>query len=190
MKRAIVLLSNGTEEIEAVTLIDTFRRASWEVVACFIPPSAGAGMEGPPIAQCSRDVGIVCDMEWTEIDSSLFDVMVLPGGKTGTDNFLSFSPLLDAIVDFSEQGRLVCAICAAPLVLERAGLLKGRKATCYPSLKDDLKSASWIDEPVVIDGNVITSQGPGTALKFALTIIAHLEGEDTMKQVAGDMLVF
>ena len=175
--RVLVPLAEGLEEIEAVTIIDVLRRGGIEVV------SAALGRDRA--VRGSRGVTILADTLWP--DTADFDAIVLPGGGKGTENLAADARVRETLRKFDEEGKYVAALCAAPTVLAAAGLLNGRRATCYPSCADQL-GESYDNAPVIADGNVITGQGPGTAMLFALVLIKHLMDEDTARVVADGLL--
>lgn len=180
MTKVLVPLADGVEEMEAVIIIDTLRRAKWDVV------SAGI-REGEVVA--SRRVRLVPDCSWDEIDLSSFDMIVLPGGGGGTENLCKDERVLDAIRRFHREGKWVAAVCAGPLVLQEAGVLGGRKATCHPGVAEQLTTTERVEERVVTDGRIVTSQGPGTSFEFALALIAHVDGEETADAIAKAMVL-
>ncbi len=169
--------ANGLEEMEAVILVDMFRRAGWSVTA--------AGLEPGPV-KASRGVRLVPDALWDETDPLSFDALVLPGGGPGAEALSRHAGVQDAIRRMAEAGKTVAAICAAPLALAAAGVLKGREATCYPTLAPKLEAAgaTYRDAPVVTDGVFVTSQGPGTCFAFALALIERLADAATARQLA------
>lgn len=177
MKKVLVPMADGCEEIEAVTVIDVLRRAGFEVVA--------AGLRAGPLT-ASRGVKLVPDTTIDAVRPLDFDAVVVPGGNGGVQNLLKDARVLDALRALHGAGRWVCAICAGPLVLEAAGVLAGARATCYPGV--ELAATSRVNERVVVDGRVITSQGPGTTIAFALEIVRQLEGAATAQRVASGLL--
>jgi len=180
MTRVLVPLAQGCEEIEAVTVIDLLRRAGIHVVV--------AGLrEGPVTA--SRGVVIVPDMSLEDASRDAFDMIVLPGGGPGAENLRQDTRVLSLLRDQAAAGKRVAAICAAPKVLAAAGLLDGRRATGFPGVleAESLPGTTLTGAPVEIDGNVITSRGPGTAMDFALTLIEHLEGKAKRDEVEGPL---
>lgn len=179
MTRALVPMADGTEEMEAVIVIDTLRRAKWEVVA--------VGMK-KGVVTASRGVKIVPDAAWDEIDPSTFDLIVVPGGARGVEYFLKEERLHEAIRNLYCAGKIVAAVCAGPLVLQQAGVLDGRRVTCHPADATEITKATYVNEPVVVDGNVITSQGAGTCFKFALAIISKVDGPEKSAAVARGMI--
>lgn len=176
MASVLVPLADGCEELEAVTIIDLLRRAGVNVV------TAGLS-EGPVTA--SRGVVIVPD---TTLDDALrqdFAMVVLPGGGPGAEALNRDPRIADLLKSMASEGRFTAAICAAPRVLANAGVLAGRKATSFPGFLDkmDLPDVTYSEEPVVQDGKVITSRGPGTAMDFALVLIENLMGRAKRDEV-------
>jgi protein deglycase len=180
MTRALVPLANGVEEIEAVIIIDTLRRAKWEVVSVGI---------GRMLITASRHVELVADLEWHNIRPATFDVMVIPGGADGTKVLCSNEHVLEAIRHHVRADKLIGAVCAGPLVLQAAGVLDGRKATCHPGVADQLTVTRRLEQRVVIDGKIVTSQGPGTCFEFALTLISLVDGKKAADTVAKAMVI-
>ena len=180
MTKALVLLADGTEEMEAVIVIDTLRRARWDVVA--------AGVTDTTIT-ASRGVKIVCDTTLQAVKDSAFDVLVLPGGAGGTRIMSAHAEVLALVRTFVIEGRVVGAICAAPLILQAAGLLEGRRVTCHPAVQTQLTQTTPLQERVVIDGKLITSQGPGTTFEFALAIIASVDGSEAARTVRAGLVL-
>lgn len=172
----LVPLAPGCEELEAVTIIDLLRRAEIEVVT--------AGLDSDPV-RASRGVVLVPD---TDLDTALqrdYDMVVLPGGATGADNLNADPRVGELLKKMANSGRFTAAICAAPKVLAGHGLLDGKQATCYPGHihADNPQHIRLSDQPIVIDGQVITSRGPGTAMDFALTLIETLVGKTRRDEV-------
>lgn len=185
---ALVAISDGTEEIEAVSVIDVLRRADVEVVV------AGVGPGGRPAAAlaftASRGVRLLADAALEDVAGRTFDAIVLPGGLPGATHLAASGTLAAMLARQDRDGRLVAAICAAPVVvLQAQGLLRGRAATCFPGLRDRLEPGAHRDGDVVADGNLLTSRGPGTALAFALAIVERLRGSAARAAVAAQLLV-
>jgi len=180
MRKVVVPMTDGCEEIETTSIVDTLRRAGWEVVA--------AGFRSGEVV-ASRQMRLVPDCMWQEVDFARVDLIAIPGGAVGTENLRRQEPLLERLREFAGQGRWLAAICAGPLVLQEAGVLKGRKVTSHPAVRGEIREAEWVDAPVVADDRLVTSQGPGTALSFALALIALLESEEVADRIAGEMLV-
>ncbi len=176
MARVLVPLAPGCEELEAVTVLDLLRRAGIEVVA--------AGLE-EGLVRCSRGTVLMPDTTLDEVIEQRFDMIVLPGGLPGADHLNDDPRIQQLLRRMAEEGVYTAAICAAPKVLANAGLLDGRKATSYPGVLEaaEQPSIQVLDRPVVHDGNVITSRGPGTAMDFALELIESLEGKDKRDEV-------
>jgi 4-methyl-5(b-hydroxyethyl)-thiazole monophosphate biosynthesis len=181
MSRVLIPLAQGCEELEAVTIIDLLRRAGVEVVV--------AGLrEGPVTA--SRGTVLLPDTTLDLVLGDNFDMVVLPGGMPGADH-LDQDPRIHRLIQrMVEEGGYTAAICAAPKVLANAGLLDGRRATSYPGFIDamSLPATRVLQETVVVDDKVITSRGPGTAMDFALELIAQLEGEAKRTEVEKALL--
>lgn len=180
MTKALVPLADGVEEMEAVIVIDLFRRAGWQVCA--------AGLKPGPVA-ASRGVRLLPDAAWDEIDPLSFDVIALPGGAQGTTHLCADARVLAALRALAGRGGITAAVCAAPLVLQAAGLLDGRRATCHPGVAGRLTAARQVDEPVVCDGRVVTSQGAGTTFAFALAIVAMVDGPAKADEIAGAIVL-
>ena len=179
-KRAIVLVAEGSEEMETVICVDVLRRAGVDVVL------AGVGGGGPHVT-ASRGVRLIPDAPWNPADLAGADALVLPGGLGGTNVFRADESVKQAVRDALASGKMVGAMCAAPYVLHDAGVLAGRRYTSYPSCAPDLTDGAWVDEPDVRDGNLITGQGPATAFDFALALARALVGDAVANQVAADM---
>ncbi len=170
MARVLVPLAAGCEELEAVTIIDLLRRAGIEVVT--------AGLKDGPV-KASRGVVLLPDTTLDNVLGDDFDMIVLPGGLPGADHLDQDPRIHKLLQGLAEQGKYTAAICAAPKVLANAGMLEGRAATSYPGVIDamDLPATRVLEQAVVVDGKVVTSRGPGTAMDFALELIEQLEGK-------------
>lgn len=185
-KRVLVMLAPGAEEMEATIIVDVLRRGELDVVL--------AGVEGPQPVKCSRGVRLVPDVGLVELLPVLelggFDAVVLPGGTDGAE-YLAASPLVGRILtDQWRAGRLIGAVCAAPLALAAHGIATGSDVTCYPSLRARLDDTHvWHDQRVVVAGHLVTSQGPGTTFEFALTLIKELAGSEVAERVRGPLLL-
>lgn len=172
MQTILIPLAGGVEEMEAVIVIDVLRRARWTVTAAAI----GGGLT----LTASRGVQLVADVLWENIgDIGAFDGIVIPGGAGGTKTLCASSAVLGALQSFNRAGKHIGAICAGPLVLQAAGIIAGRRFTCYPGVEKEIHGAFHEPGKVVRDGNLITSRGPGTAFDFALAMIAAAEGDGT-----------
>ncbi|MCX6865389.1 MAG: DJ-1/PfpI family protein [Verrucomicrobia bacterium] len=175
-KRVLCLLANGFEEIEAVTPIDLLRRAGVEVVIASLQDDILVGRCG---------IRMAADAALADLDASAFDLLLIPGGP-GVGVMRSDGRAVSLARDFAAAGKPVAAICAAPLVLLDAGLLAGRRFTAYHSVRAEL--GGGLDERVVVDGNLITSRGAGTAMDFALVLVARLAGQAMADQVAQEIM--
>jgi 4-methyl-5(b-hydroxyethyl)-thiazole monophosphate biosynthesis len=180
MARVLIPLAQGFEELEAVTVIDLLRRAGIEVVT--------AALEEGPV-RGARGTMLVADTTLDEVKDQDFDMTVLPGGLPGADH-LDQDPRIHALLKrLAQSGRYTAAICAAPKVLAHAGLLDNKRATAYPGVLDalDLERTELSNQAVQVDGRLITSKGPGTAMDFALELIEQLLGKAAREQVEGPL---
>ena len=180
MKKAIVLLAEGFEEIEAVTPIDYLRRAGVEVTA--------AAVSGNLPVKGARGITVHADTTLHEADG--YDAVIIPGGMPGAAN-IAASPEAGALITaMAAAGKLVCAICASPaVVLAPLGLLSGRQFTCYPGMEEKVQGGRWTADRVVIDGNIITSRSAGTAGEFAVAVIGQLVGKAEGEKIAKAVLL-
>ena len=174
MKKAYIFLANGHEEVEALMVVDLLRRAGLTIETVSIT--------GDKMVTSSHNVTYQADRLFEEVEGDLVDLVVLPGGLPGTTNLLAFEPLMNMVKAHNEAGKLVAAICAAPSVLAELGILDGKKGTSYPGF--GTKIENFVDAPVVVDGNVITSRGLGAAIDFGLALIELLVDEEKAKTVA------
>jgi protein deglycase len=180
--RALIGIADGNEDIECVTLIDVLRRAEVEVVV--------ASVEERRMITCARGTRLTADAMLVDVLAQDFDLIVLPGGMPGAEHLAEHQPLAEKVREQAKAGKFFAAICAAPaLALQQYGVLKQRRITCYPAFSDRLSGCTFVDQPVVVDGNCITSQGPGTAMEFALTLVEQLLGKAKRREVAEAMLV-
>lgn len=174
MKKIAVLLADGFEEVEAVTPIDFLRRAGVEVLVAGIGGKTVKGAHG---------VSIHADLELAELPENL-DGVVLPGGMPGSQNIADSPVAMDLIRKTLAEGKILGAICAAPaVVLGAHGLLRGRRFTCYPGFEKDVLEADFSPERVVVDGNLITSRGPGTAAEFALVLVGKVVNPEEAEKI-------
>ncbi|MBI4005655.1 MAG: DJ-1/PfpI family protein [Gammaproteobacteria bacterium] len=181
MAKVLVPLAQGCEELEAITIIDLLRRAKIEVIT--------AGLDKKTVI-ASRGVKLVPD---TDLDTALkedYDMVVLPGGQPGADHLDGDPRIKTLLKKMAASKKFTAAICAAPKVFANAGILEGKKATSYPGFLDkmDLPNTEISNEPVVKDGMVITSRGPGTAMDFALELIETLAGKQKRLEVETALL--
>ncbi|MFM7888697.1 MAG: DJ-1 family glyoxalase III [Pseudanabaena sp.] len=179
MPTVLVPLFEGFEEIEAVTIIDVLRRGNIEVVTASL---AGQTVMG------AHAIAITADQLLDAVEASQFDAIVLAGGA-GTFRLREDHRIASILKAQSAANKLVAAICAAPTVLSNAGLLRGKQATSFPAVKDQLEMGEYLEVPVVVDGKVVTSRGAGTAMAFALKLVEILQGEAIANKLAKDMIV-
>jgi 4-methyl-5(b-hydroxyethyl)-thiazole monophosphate biosynthesis len=172
MSKVLVFLAEGFEEIEAVTIIDVLRRGGVEVT--------GASL-GAICVRGAHDLSLMADCRVDDIPKENFDALLLPGGMPGSRNLRDDPRVLARIRAQEKAGGYIGAICAAPIALEAAGVLAGKRATSYPGYA--LPSAKYSEDRLVIDGNIVTSRGPGTALEFALAWVGILVGTEKAEQL-------
>lgn len=180
MPRVLVPLASGFEELEAVTIIDLLRRANIPVIIATLSNDGDESIEG------SHGVFMLADSSLQDaIDKDDFDTVVLPGGLPGADHLRDDPRIIELLQRTADKGGITAAICAAPQVLARSGLLEERRATSYPGVLEglNLDSTEITGETVTIDGNIITSKGPGTAMDFTLTLIELLTDVNTRNEV-------
>ncbi|MGN0853569.1 MAG: DJ-1 family glyoxalase III [Kiritimatiellia bacterium] len=179
MKTALVPLAVGFEDIEAVSVVDVLRRGGVEVV------TAALGAERD--VRSAHGVTVMADAVLADVLENAYDAIILPGGGEGTQNLLACETLHERLRRQKTEGGLVCAICAAPLVLDAAGVLDDEDVTCYPSCTSKMgRRVKHV--PVVADGQIITGQGPGAATLFALVVLSHLVDERAAHGVANGMV--
>jgi 4-methyl-5(b-hydroxyethyl)-thiazole monophosphate biosynthesis len=178
MKRVLVPLAEGFEELEAVTIIDVLRRAGIDVVVASLASSPVTGAHGIRLA-ADTPLGALAEQE--------FDMIALPGGMPGAEHLRKDARIAEIIRRLYDKGRPVAAICAAPMVLAAAGVLEGRRATSYPGFLKDAQGATVVGDAVVVDRGVITSRGPGTALDFALALVTELAGPSVRAAVESSL---
>lgn len=176
MAGVLIPLAQGCEELEAVTVIDLLRRAGINVIT--------AGLDEQPV-KASRGTVLIPDTDLDSVLQNDFDMIVLPGGLPGADHLRDDPRIQQKLKSMAEADKFIAAICAAPKVLAAAGLLTGRRATSYPGSldKDTVDNMQYLEQAVVIDGKLITSRGPGTAMDFALTLVEQLLGRSKRDEV-------
>ncbi|WP_303012122.1 DJ-1 family glyoxalase III [uncultured Bacteroides sp.] len=181
MGTVYAFFADGFEEIEALTAVDTLRRAGLNVKIVSVTPDE--------IVVGAHDVSVLCDVNFNNCDFFDAGLLLLPGGMPGAATLDKHEGLRRLILDFVAKGKPVAAICAAPMVLGKLGLLKGKKATCYPGFEQYLEGAECVDAPAVRDGNIITGMGPGAALEFALAVVELMAGKEKADELAEAMCV-
>ncbi len=179
MDKIFVFLADGFETVEALAPVDVMRRAGLEVETVSI-------MESRNVVS-AQGVTVVADALFGECDFSHGVAFVLPGGGVGTDNLSACEPLRELLKAVNEENGLLAAICAAPMVLGRTGLLAGRKATCYPGCEGDLFGATYTAVPVQEDGNIITACGPGASFDFGFAIVKRFCGAEVVETLRSQM---
>ena len=179
MSKVNVYLADGFEEVEGLTVVDLLRRAGIETDMVSIM--------GRKEITGARKIPVLADKLFEEQDDP--DVIVLPGGMPGTLHLLDHATVNEVIKKFAGEGKLVAAICAAPSVLGAAGILEGRRATCHPGFEEKLTGAATSEDAVVVDGNIITSRGMGTAIPFALEIVRYFADDAAVEHIK-DGLVY
>ena len=176
MSKVYVFMADGTEEVEALTVIDLLRRAAVDVVTVSV-------MEKKQIVS-SHKIKIEADEMYGESDYMDGDMIVLPGGMPGTTHLKKHEKLRANLFAYKEAGKYLAAICAAPSILGWNGMLEGKKAICYPGFEEELKGAVVTNQGVVTDGQFVTSKGLGTAIDFALELITLLVNKETAENIA------
>ncbi len=177
MQQVYVFLANGFEDIEALTVVDLLRRAKIPVTTVSITSSRQV--------ETSHGITLFTDVLFEDCDFEDASLLVLPGGQPGTRHLGEFAPLGELLKDFAAKEKRIAAICAAPTVLNNLGLLKGRKATSYPSCESQMDDiGSYETDNVVVDGCITTSRGLGTAIDFSLCLIAQLLDQEEADRIA------
>lgn len=181
MKNIAVHLAEGFEEIEAISIIDVLRRAEFSVNI--------VSVTGNFVVTGSHNIKIMADSLFDSVDYNLIDMIVLPGGMPGSKNLNNHEGLKQQILTFYENGKHLGAICAAPLVFGNLGILKGKKATCYPGFEEELEGAILSKKNVEQAGTIVTGKGAGVAIEFALKIVKMLNGKELAKELAEKLVV-
>lgn len=175
MAKICIFFADGFEEIEGLTVADLLRRAGEEVVTVSIM--------GRREITGSHKITVIADALFEEMDFTEADVLVLPGGMPGTRYLGEYEPLTKLLVQWNQEGRKLAAICAAPSVLGALGILKGKRAVCYPGFEEKLTGATIGSRAVEADGNITTSRGLGTAIDFASSLIEQLQGKEKAEEI-------
>ncbi len=181
MGTVYVFFADGFEEVEAFTSVDVLKRAGLNVEMITVTPGE--------IVTGAHGIPVLCDKNIVNCDFFDADLVVLPGGMPGAATLGECDDLRRLVVRFAEQGKPIAAICAAPMVLGKLGLLKGRKATCYPGFEQYLEGAVCTGAMVERDGNIITGKGPGAAMEFALAIVELLQGKEKVAELKEAMTI-
>lgn len=181
MKKVILFLAEGFEEVEALTVVDYLRRKDINVQTVSI--TKDEKVKG------AHNITVLADRNIDEIkDIDSYDAVIIPGGLPGATNLRDDEKVIDVVKKVSENGKLAAAICAGPIVLERADIIRGKKVTSYPGFEEELMSGVYIEQNVVRDGNVITARGPALAVDFAIEIMKYLLGEEKAEELKADIL--
>lgn len=180
MAKVYLFLAEGFEEAEAMIPVDVMRRAGVDIKTVSVTGSAEV--------TAAHGVAMKADILFEDADLAGADMLILPGGLPGATNLDSHKELKKALTAHAAAGKTVAAICAAPMVLGGLGLLKGKRATCYPGFEKYMAGATYTRDLCTVDGNIITGEGPAAALPFAYTLLAQIAGEETASQVADGMM--
>jgi protein deglycase len=181
MKKILVLLADGFEEIEALTVVDVLRRANVECDMCSLSNDYVTG---------THNIQVKADINIKNIDIDKYDGIVLPGGLPGAYNLRDSKEVKEIVLNFNENKKIIAAICAAPEALESFNILNNKKCTSYPGFIKNKENVDYIEDKMVVeDGNIITSRGPATAIEFSLFILKKLGYENEYKEIKEGMLV-
>jgi 4-methyl-5(b-hydroxyethyl)-thiazole monophosphate biosynthesis len=187
-KKALIFLADGFEEVEAVTPVDYLRRANIKVVMAAI--GKDTSVMGSHGINFTADTTLETMEKQGELNPSGWDCVIIPGGMLGSKNLAACAPVGNFLKKMAGAGKMIAAICAAPaVVLAPLGLLEGKRFTCYPEMEQGLKSGTWTEDKVVIDGALITSRAAGTAAEFAFAIIRILAGDDQENKLRAALLL-
>jgi 4-methyl-5(b-hydroxyethyl)-thiazole monophosphate biosynthesis len=181
MSLVYVHLADGFEEVEALTVVDVLRRA--DIPVRMVSVGDAKAVRG------AHDITVTADLLFAEADYKACDMIVLPGGMPGTANLAKHEGLAKQLAAFAQSGKWLAAICAAPTVLGKLSLLKGKRATSFPGTKDQLTGAVYSEDRVVRDGKIVTSRAAGTAMEFALELVRLLKDGQTADKVKSSMLI-
>ncbi len=176
MSRTAIFFATGYEEIEALTVVDILRRAGEEITMVSATDERSV--------TSSHGVEVTMDKVLSEVNFDETDVIVLPGGMPGTKNLEACAALMEQVDAFIQAGKTVAAVCAAPSILGHRGHLNGKNACSFPDMESQLEGAEVLQEPAVIDGNIITGRGMGAAIPFGLAILEKLQGKEAAEEMA------
>ena len=180
MKKIVLILAPGFEEIEAITPIDVLRRADIDVTV--------AGLNSLEV-KGSHAVTVLADQQLSSIKHADYDGIILPGGLPGSHRLRDSQLVIDLVRAINEKKGLIAAICAAPIVLEKAGIIAGKEFTCYPGQEEFIPSGTHLRDRVVVDGNIVTGKGAGVALEFTLKIVDYLGYQEKATALSKGMIV-
>lgn len=179
MKKALVFIAEGFEEIEALTVVDVLRRGGIECHMCSITSEK--------IIKGAHNICVNVDITLQELRGNEYDALVIPGGMPGAINLRDNCTVIDLVTQFNKNKKLIAAICAGPIVLSKANIIKGKEVTSYPGFEKDLKEGIYKEDLIVQDSNIITSRGPAIAMNFAFKILENLK-KDSAELIKEDML--
>lgn len=180
MSQVCIFLAEGFEEIEALTVVDILRRAGIDIQT--------VSVTGNKCVTSSHKVPVMADALFADIDFADIDMIVLPGGMPGTRNLEAHEALMGQVDAFYEQGKWLAAICAAPSIFGHRGMLKGKRACCFPEFESHLEGAQIVRDPVCVSDRFIVSRGMGTAIPFGLEICAQLAGREKAGEIAAKII--
>ncbi len=180
MKKVVLFLAEGFEEIEAITIIDILRRAEIDVTT--------VSVTGDKTVTGAHHIPVVVDELFENVNYSEYDMIALPGGMPGAKNLNEHEGVKEQLKIFANE-KHIAAICAAPMILGNMGLLKGKRATCYPGFEPELIEATVTKEPVTVDGNIVTGKGPAFAISFSLQLVETLVGKAARDEISNALLV-
>lgn len=180
MAKVYEFISNGAEEVEALIPVDVLRRAGVELVI--------VSVTGEKVVTSAHGVNIVTDALLEDVDTSDADLLMIPGGMPGAEILCNHPQVREAIQKQYEAGKLVSAICAGPMIFGSLGIANGKRCTCYPGFEDRLVGATYTNELVTVDGNVITGEGPAAAFPYAYTLCELLCGKETAQALMDGMM--
>lgn len=184
MNNVVLFLANGFEEIEALATVDILRRGGLNVKT--------ASLNADKVSTSSHNISVMCDMHIDEVNAADFDIAICPGGMPGSTNLRDNAHVIEVMQKVqADSKKLVAAICAAPMVLDKAGILKGKSFVMYPGMNEEFApSGNFIAGKLVAkDGNIITGAGAGATFKFALAILKHAKGKEAADKVSSAMLI-
>ena len=181
MKKAIVLLAKGFEEVEALTVVDVLRRGGVHCITCSI--------DGSEEVLGSHSIHVKANNLIEKVDVDKYDALVIPGGMPGAAHLRDSEKVIALVNKFNTERKILAAICAGPIVLGRAGVLEGKKVTSYPGFEGELGAVTYCKDIVAQDGNIITSRGPATAMLFSFKILENLADKEIVENLKEAMLI-
>lgn len=177
--KVAILLANGFETLEGLTVVDILRRAEVECTTFALD-----GLE----AKTSHNIYVKADKNIMDEEIRNYDFIVLPGGMPGAKNLRGNDRVIELINEFNDKNKYICAICAGPISLAKAGIVEGRNLTCYPGFEEEMGNINYKKDLVVVDGNIITGRGPAAAIPFAFEILSKIDAEK-VKKIKSAMLL-